>query len=126
MSDKEINEVEPREVNGVKFYTHNDKEIGGVGTSLIGYIDISYAELKKTLGQPTDSDGYKSDAEWELEFEDGSVATIYNWKDGKNYNGSHGTPKTQIRDWHVGGASLNTIRKLKSLFPKATTKTSQW
>jgi hypothetical protein len=126
MSDNEINEIEPREVNGVKLYTHNDKEISGVGTSLVGYIDISYAELKKTLGQPSGSDGYKSDAEWELEFEDGSIATIYNWKDGKNYNGSNGIPKTQIRDWHVGGANKDVLSKLRSLFPKASTKISRW
>lgn len=86
------------------------------GTSLQGYIDISYKELVDKLGKPQDGDGYKVDAEWIVEFEDGTVATIYNYKDGKNYNGSSGTPKTKIRDWHIGGANPEAAIKVQELF----------
>jgi len=76
-----------------------------VGTSLQGYVDVSYKELVAKFGRPSDGDGYKVDAQWAVKFEDGTVATIYNYKDGKNYNGRSGTPKTKIRDWHVGGTN---------------------
>ena len=29
--------------------------------------------------------------------------TIYNWKDGKNYNGSSGIATTKLTEWHIGG-----------------------
>jgi hypothetical protein len=97
------------------FYTHNDKEIDCIGTHLQGEITTTYAQLKALFGQPHDGDGYKVDAEWEIEFADGTVATIYNWKDGKNYNGKHGLPKTKITDWHIGGNDKKAIQKLEEL-----------
>lgn len=75
------------------------------GSSLKGHIDVSYQELVETFGEPTNpsGDGYKTDAEWTLRFEDGVIATIYNYKDGKNYLGFGGAQVGNIRDWHVGG-----------------------
>ena len=78
------------------------------GGHLQGYIDIDYATLKKLFGQPGNSDGYKVDAEWEINTPAGN-ASIYNYKDGKNYLGSKGTPKTKIRDWHIGGNNENVV-----------------
>lgn len=73
-------------------------------TSLQGYIHTSYADLVGCFGEPSsDGDGYKVDAEWEITFADGVVATIYNWKDGPNYCGEAGTPVEFIREWHIGG-----------------------
>lgn len=96
-------------------YKVNDAK-SKIGGSLVGYIDISYKELKDRLGQPVVLDDYKSDAEWVIEFEDGTVAWIYNYKDGKNYNGASGTPKTQIRDWHIGGATGRSRELVHQLF----------
>tara|TARA_A100001011_G_scaffold396794_1_gene495834 strand:- start:2562 stop:2918 length:357 start_codon:yes stop_codon:yes gene_type:complete len=74
------------------------------GSCLQGYVNATYDELVSKLGSPGPSfDGYKSDAEWHIEFEDGSVATIYNWKDGFNYCGENGTPIENIKEWHIGG-----------------------
>lgn len=74
------------------------------GTSYMGEIDISYQEIVDTLGPPTDDgDGYKVDANWLLLFDNGTVATIYNYKDGINYCGPEGDPVEDIRDWHIGG-----------------------
>jgi hypothetical protein len=86
----------------MKFKTHNDN-IDFQGGSLQGYITADYAHLKRVFGQPHTSDEYKVDAEWDILFSDGTYVTIYNWKDGKNYNGSSGTPKTKITHWHIGG-----------------------
>lgn len=79
------------------------------GTSLMGYVDASFQELMAVFGEPFNGDGYKVDAEWVLETPYG-VATIYNYKDGINYNGPSGTPREQIRDWHIGGHSAKVVR----------------
>ena len=74
------------------------------GTCLQGYINTSYRDLVECFGEPhCDGDGYKVDAEWMLRFEDGTVATIYNWKDGKNYCGEDGLAVEDITEWHIGG-----------------------
>lgn len=74
-------------------------------TSLQGYIDTSYAVLCGCFGQPDlkSIDDYKSDAGWTITFADGIVATIYNWKDGRNYLGDEGLDVEDITDWHIGG-----------------------
>jgi hypothetical protein len=72
------------------------------GTSLIDGVCVSYSTLVAKLGEPVEG-GYKTDAEWVIEFEGGSIVTIYNWKDGKNYCGVAGLPVNDITDWHIGG-----------------------
>ena len=99
----------------IPFHTHNTKNIDCGGTHLQGEIKTTYTQLKKMFGQPHDGDGYKIDAEWSIEFSDGTIATIYNWKDGKNYNGKNGLPKTKITDWHIGGHSSKAIDKLSEI-----------
>ena len=80
-------------------------EIDTVGTSLQGEMDISYDEIVAKLGEPTSNgDGYKVDAEWSLKFEDGTIATIYNYKTGPNYDFNEGCEVADIRDWHIGGS----------------------
>lgn len=96
----------------MSFVTHNQANIGISGSCLQGYINASYSELRELFGEPTDGDGYKVDAEWDLRFDDGTVATVYNWKDGPNYCGEAGTPVQEIREWHVGG---NTKKALDSV-----------
>lgn len=102
----------------MNFKTHNDKDIDCGGTGFVGRLNLKYSDIKKVFGQPHGSDGYKSDAEWEIEFEDGVVATIYNWKDGKNYKGSKGIPKTKITDWHIGGRDERAVRNVISAIGK--------
>ena len=88
----------------MKFKTHNDtKTIQIGGTSLKGILRSSYLELVRVFGQPLTQNLDKSDAEWEIEFEDGTIATIYNWKNGRNYLGEDGLPTFLIGEWHVGG-----------------------
>ena len=84
------------------------------GTFLQGYIKASYEQLVKTFGEPHDPDGdnYKTDVEWAFEFADGTVATLYNWKNGKNYLGAEGLELNDIYEWHVGGFSEKAVAKL--------------
>lgn len=79
------------------------------GTCLRGHIDISYDELCAVFGTPTLSDGHKTDAEWIIVLDDETVATIYNYKDGRNYLGPDGLDTQDIRDWHIGGHDHTVI-----------------
>lgn len=87
------------------FKTHNDTEININGTCLQGEVQATYAELCDLFGSHHDGDGYKVDAEWYVQFDDGTIATIYNWKNGKNYEGENGLSLEQIDSWHIGGDS---------------------
>ena len=72
------------------------------GTSLSNYIDCSFMDLVSVFGEPTYEDPSADDkvnVEWVLRGENGDVATIYNWKDGR-------IPTEDYR-WHVGGTSYN-------------------
>jgi len=92
----------------------NDKSINTNGTHYLGLIDVDYNLLVSKFGEPSDSfDDYKSDAEWQIMFEGNSVATIYNWKDGKNYCGEDGIPVEQIKEWHIGGRDIRVNRWVK-------------
>jgi hypothetical protein len=95
------------------FKTHNtDPSINGCGTSLQGYIKISYDDLVKLFGEPQASDGYKVDAQWVIKSFNGTVITIYNYKDGINYNGPEGTPTKDIINWHIGGENQKSVEEL--------------
>ncbi len=82
----------------------NDPEILRNGTCFQGDLYATYDQIIDKFGPPCDSwDGYKTDAEWVIEFEGGIIATIYNWKNGKNYCGERGYAVEDITEWHIGG-----------------------
>ena len=86
------------------------------GTYLQGGIKASFTDLVEAFGPPLRGDGYKTRAEWVLEFcvpQDGDepdeevIATIYDWK---RFN----QELISVTDWNVGGytiAALNAVRK---------------
>lgn len=78
---------------------------------LQGAIDTSYADLVACFGQPNcNGDDYKVQKEWMIKFEDGTYATIYDWKEGDNYCGKgQGTHYTNVTDWHIGGMSYDSV-----------------
>lgn len=88
---------------------------GANGTCLQGYIDADYDTLVELFGEPDTSEGYKTDAEWCIVFDDGLVATIYDYKTGKNYNGPDGIPAPRNRDWHVGGHAPSAYQRIKDI-----------
>jgi len=100
----------------MNFKTHNDKNVEIFGTSLQGYVSCDYKKIKSIFGKPVVFEsGCKVDAEWGIEFENGLVATIYNYKDGKNYNGKEGLPKTKITEWHIGGRDKSVVKLIQDL-----------
>ena len=101
----------------MNYKTQNDDatlEQGGAGTWLQGYIDSSYDALVQRFGEPMP--GFdKTDAEWVIKTEEGTVATIYNWKNGINYNGRYGTPTERITRWHIGGTSKLAVIAIREI-----------
>jgi len=82
---------------------HTSRASGKVnGTCLQGYMKTTYQDLCNRLGPALEgsADG-KTTAEWVLEFGDGTVATIYDWKTGK-------TPQEPYA-WHIGGRSERAV-----------------
>lgn len=77
------------------------------GTHLQGYVVATYADLVKVFGEP-EGGGDKTTVEWALQFEDGTVATIYDWKE-------YSTP-TYAYDWHVGGMSKRAVALVERAF----------
>lgn len=72
-------------------------------TSLQGYVEATIHQLKEVFGDPTydeTSGDDKVDVEWNLRFDDGTVATIYNWKD---YDGGQRVRSGVEYHWHIGG-----------------------
>lgn len=101
----------------MQFITHNDEPINIDGTHLQGYIHCNYNMLTDLFGEPDPAQvdgGYKIDWEWMLTFADGTIATIYNWKNGPNYCGESGLHKTQITEWHVGGFTPQAVHNIES------------
>jgi hypothetical protein len=72
------------------------------GTSFHGAtISATLADLQIILGAPnhTSDPHDKVQNEWELELEDGTIFTVYDWKEYRRY-----TDKETI-EWHIGGRS---------------------
>ena len=68
------------------------------GTSLQGYIEANYWDLVDTFGEPEQGDQYKTQAEWCLKFADGTLATIYDWKQS--------CKPQDVTKWNIGGFSI--------------------
>ena len=90
------------------------------GTYLQGHIDTTYENIVSVLGkQHHNGDDYKTDAEWNIKFEDGTIATLYNWKNGKNYCGDEGCELEDITEWNIGGHNPRARDLLFSLLNKS-------
>ena len=93
------------------FKTHNTNPeiVSKMSGGLRGYVGIHYAKLVQLLGESAKTDEYKTDAEWYIDFGNNLVASIYNYKNGKNYLGAEGLAKEDITTWHIGGESVEVV-----------------
>lgn len=98
----------------MNYRTHNDDNaLDANMTCLQGYVDTSYAHLIQRFGKPLPGSGDgKTDAEWIVKTEEGTLATIYNWKNGPAYNGKYGTPVEKITRWNIGGHSRLAVHAI--------------
>lgn len=80
----------------------NQEEVGNKtnGSSLKGYISITYPQLVSLLGEPTysaESGDNKVQKEWVVEFDE-DVFTIYDWKTfDEKYT------MNELDEFHIGG-----------------------
>ncbi len=107
----------------MKYKTHNDIDIDINMSSLQGNCKkhVTYDMLVKAFGKPYQSDfDNKSDAMWKIEFEDGTIATIYNYKNGKNYLGDDGILVEEMTGelWHIGGYSYDAVEYVNNVLSK--------
>ena len=84
-----------------------------IGTSLQDYVSVDYQTIVAKYGPPTTSVGYKIDAEWIIEWDDGQVGTLYNWKNGENYLGEDGLPVEEIYEWNIGGKNKLVGKRIR-------------
>lgn len=82
------------------------------GTCLQGYVSATRRKIQSVFGKPT-LKGYRHDkvtTEWAIQFDDGLVATLYDYK---RY--SAGSPKMDEEyGWHIGGhdrAAVDRVRE---------------
>lgn len=90
----------------------NIREMVSNGSCYQGDINTTFDHISSVFGRPSIIDGDKMTVEWIIQFKDGTVATIYDWK--TNY-----TPLEHY-DWHIGGfssKSVELITKTLSLSP---------
>ena len=98
----------------------NDMRTDSNGTSGKGGFVCKYETLVKVLGEPLKgSDDFKTQAEWNIEYKDGTITTIYDWKQGKGYLGEQGIEPEDVVEWNVGGNNPSkemTMEHLKDFF----------
>ena len=81
-----------------------------VGTHFFGSIDgISLEELSEIFGTPIYSDDNKTNVQWLIEFEDGLLATIY------DYNQNIKDIKSEKVIWCVGGHDIRVMDRVYKL-----------
>ena len=89
--------------------TCKNLEMLAMGTHGQGEIECAYSQLLSQFGEPSEGDGYKTQAEW-LVYTPAGVATIYDWKQGDCYHGNgNGTPVEQVTEWSIGGHNKSVV-----------------
>jgi len=95
------------------------------GTCLQGRIDITRARIEEVFGAPlydsTDNDE-KVMTEWGIMFDDGTCATIYDWK--RYEMGAVGFH--EVYDWHIGGTSHDAMDKVTAVLLKRGGERDDW
>jgi hypothetical protein len=105
--------------------TFTTKDVNIDGTCRRGTIDASYHDLCECFGESVGGDGDKTDTEWHLLFEDGTVATIYNWKNGRSYCGSRGLEAKDITTWNIGGNGPKAAELVISTIPSTSPRKNE-
>ena len=79
------------------------------GTFNVGNLNFSFDDLVDTFGYPNcgPSGDDKTQVEWHIEFEDGTVATIYDYKSGYSVE--------DITFWSVGGRSRTAYERVQEV-----------
>ena len=97
------------------FVTHNDTDIETDFSSLRGHIQTTLANLIDVFGEPTRfGEGDKVTVQWEVRFDNGIVATIYDWKRYKL-----GTPGLhESEEYNIGGFDFDAVTLVREALQK--------
>lgn len=99
-------------------FTTKDVIDSGTGTSLQGYITTTRAALIEGFGMPSfisDEEYEKVTTEWVIKFENGIIATVYDWK---RYE--EGAPAlNEVYEWHVGGYNDLAVAQVQKVLDNA-------
>lgn len=77
-----------------------------IGTSLVGYARATFQRLVRCFGAPHTVDGDKTTVAWYIKFEDGTVATVYDWAQHE------AQPRRRMYNWHVGGFDEGAVQRV--------------
>ncbi len=102
------------------YKTHNDGELPFPDGGLVGEVKASFDRLVGLFGPPgPGSSDHKTDVEWDILFDDGTMAWVYNWKNGRAYLGDAGKLPSQITSWHVGGKGLKCLEHVQAVLDES-------
>ena len=93
--------------------------VGNIHATFLGIVTASYKELVDAFGQPKAGDGYKTEAEWDVELISGHSVTIYNFKNSRSYDSKNPTIK-RVREWSVNGTDSDAIAWVKGILGQDT------
>ena len=88
-------------------FTTEDVGIGG--THRIGTLRASREEITRQFGEP-DTGFPKSTYHWQVRFPDGSVVTIYDYRERNRF-----ADADEIREWSIGGRDTGNVELLSFL-----------
>ena len=90
------------------FTTHNQNpEIDAYMTFKVGEATLPFTALQKCLGEPIRHLHDKVKAEWLIQFDDGEVATVYDWKEPHApQNNEH---------WCIGGHRGSVVARISAI-----------
>lgn len=102
----------------MKFRTHTDGPVSTHMTSMQGTIQASLLQLTYAFGKPRVSSAAASPAadgfyEWNIQFEDGSVATIYDW------NRKVAPEPNEVIGWNIGGHDRRIAERVHDTYRHA-------
>lgn len=95
----------------MKFKTHNTaaEYINPNGCSLQGYLQATHAEIEMVFGPAEQGEADdKVSLFWVIRFEDGTIATVYDWM----------TRVSQLQPygWHIGGLERKAVLRIHDAF----------
>jgi hypothetical protein len=93
-------------------------------TSLRGWMDATLDELIQTFGEPclnNPSEDEKVNYEWLLKFEDGTIATIYDWKRYTN----EPLKGNEMYRWYIGGYEMKALERVKEAINEKKVKVAE-
>lgn len=87
--------------------------------TFLGTVKATYKEMVAAFGKPKSGDGYKTEAEWDVELIPGCFVEISNYKTSRSYDSKNPTIK-RLREWNVHGTDSDAIEWVKGMLGQET------